>query len=148
MLKKTITCKDFNGNTITKDLYFHLSQTETVEFSFELPENLTESVQDKAEINEEEAALIIEKIGRKGVFDFVKTLVLKSYGIKSPDGLRFEKSEEISKEFSQTAAFDALFMELMSDDKSAYEFITGVLPPELLSKMPAANAMQSLPGTN
>ena len=31
MLKKTITCEDFDGNQYTEDYYFHLNKTELAE---------------------------------------------------------------------------------------------------------------------
>lgn len=139
MLKKTITYTDFDGNKRTEDAYFNLLQSEAVELALELPEGLFDSVNDK-KTDEETAATLIEKLGGKGVYGFIKDLVLKSYGIKSSDGRRLEKSDEISKEFSQTVAFDTFLMGLMSDDKAAAEFVTKVIPPELADKIAARNA--------
>ena len=57
-----------------------------------------------------------------------KGLILKSYGVKSPDGRRFIKSEQRSEEFSQTEAYSDLFMELASDAEAAAEFVNKVTP--------------------
>ena len=98
MLKKTITYTDFDGNKRTEDHYFNLTQTELVEITLNMPDGMSES--DVAGNNEQAALRIIDRLGGDGVFSFIKELILKSYGIKSTDGKRFEKSDKISKEFS------------------------------------------------
>lgn len=149
MLKKTVTYVDFNDNKRTEDCYFNLTQTELAEILFQVPGEVTENLyQDDSEEAKEQAALkLIDKLGGDGVFQFVKELMLKSYGIKSQDGRRFEKSEQISTEFSQTLAFDTLFMELMKDDVAAAEFVNGVIPANLASNIQNKNA-QALLGNN
>ncbi len=57
--------------------------------------------------------------------------ILLSYGEKSADGKRFIKSDESREAFSQTAAFDTLFMELATEDEAASNFIKGILPKDL-----------------
>lgn len=129
MLKKTVNYEDFDGNKRTEDLYFHLTKTELVEMSMDIPEDLIDSVgDDPSKVDEEAVARkIIAMLGNKGVFEFVKTIVTKAYGVKSPDGRRFDKSEEITRDFTQTLAFDAVLMDLMSDDTLAAEFINSVM---------------------
>ena len=58
-----------------------------------------------------------------------------AYGIKSDDGKRFMKSDQLREEFSQTAAYDALFMELATNDDAAATFIKGVVPKDFLKEM-------------
>ncbi len=48
-----------------------------------------------------------------------------AYGQKSDDGKRFIKSEQLREEFSQTAAYSTLFMELAMDDNAAVIFLEG-----------------------
>ena len=59
-------------------------------------------------------------------------LILKSYGEKSLDGKSFIKVDSegrpLSIAFSQTAAYDALFMELATDADKAAAFVNGILP--------------------
>ena len=148
MIKKTITYTDYNGNERTEDLYFNLTQTELVEMAMELPDGVTDSVgNDPSKIDEKAAAMkLMETLGNKGVLEFIKNLLLKSYGIKSEDGRRFEKSEQISREFSQTLAFDAILMELMSNDVEAAKFVNNIIPAKLVDKINVPNAnIQALP---
>ena len=57
-----------------------------------------------------------------------KGLILKAYGVKSSDGRRFIKSEELATEFSQTEAYSELFMALASNAEAAAEFISKITP--------------------
>ena len=137
MLKKTVQYTDFDGNERTEELYFNLTQTELVEMAMELPDGIADSVgSDPAKIDENAAAVkLMEALGNKGVLSFIKNLLLKSYGIKSEDGRRFEKSEKISTEFSQTLAFDTILMDLMSNDFEAANFVNNVIPSKLVDKI-------------
>lgn len=143
MLKKVVNYEDFDGNNVSEELYFNMTQTELVEMSMDLPDGVADAVGDGENVNKEVAAAkIIETLGGKGVFEFIKQLLLKSYGKKSADGRRFEKSEELTKEFSQSLAFDQIFMELMSDDVKAAEFVNNIIPASVLNK---ATERMSLP---
>ena len=133
MLKKTVNYEDFDGNKRTEDLYFNLTKFEATEFALDLPDDITNEVTKEGvdATNMESVSRIVQKLGGKGIIDFIRKLVLKSYGIKSEDGRRFEKSEKISTEFSQTMAFDNLMMELLTNDDEAAKFINGVIPADL-----------------
>ena len=63
------------------------------------------------------------------ILKIFKDIILLSYGKKSDDGRLFVKNEELREEFSQTAAYSALYMELL-DDKKAAEFINGIVPSD------------------
>lgn len=117
MLKKTVTYEDYNGLSRTEDFYFNLSKAELVEMEAGTPGGYAAMLQSMVDAKDVPALIKIWK-----------ELLLKSYGIKSPDGRRFIKSEEISREFSQTEAFVKLYMELVTDDKAAAAFANGVIP--------------------
>lgn len=136
MFTKTVNYEDFLGNERSETVYFHLSQNEIVEFAMELPDEVSEAVGDPANMDEEAAALkIAQAIGNKGIVDFLKKLIVKSYGVPSEDGRKFEKSEELSKEFAQTIVYDEILMELMTDDEAANKFVNQVIPAKLVKKM-------------
>ena len=107
----------------------------------ELTDGIIEELSEEgADPNQQKTGInLIEKLGKKGVMDFIKKIVLKSYGVKSPDGRRFIKSEELSTEFSQTPAFSSFMMKLMTDDNEASSFINGVIPSDLANKIAASN---------
>lgn len=126
MLKKTITYTDYNGDPRTEDFYFNLSKAELAEMQLSAAGGLSERL--KRIISEKDTPSIIK---------FFKELVLKAYGIKSEDGRRFVKSEELSREFSQTEAYSELFLELASDDNAAAAFVNGIMPLGISEVKPA-----------
>jgi hypothetical protein len=64
-----------------------------------------------------------------------KDLILRSYGVKSDDGKRFIKSDELRTAFEQTEAYSNLFMELATDDKAASDFINSIVPVAVAEEM-------------
>lgn len=140
MITRTIPYTDYNGIQRKEKFYFDLTQFEATEIAVELPDGIIEELSEDGTNQQQTAIHLMEKLGRKGVMDFIKKIVLKSYGVKSTDGRRFIKSEELSTEFSQTPAFSAFMMKLMTDDKEASSFINGVIPAELAAQMTTKNA--------
>jgi len=117
MLKKTITYRDYNDNMRTGDFYFNLTQAEITEMELSIAGGLVQKInkisaaQDGAEI-----------------MKLFKEILFKAYGEKSPDGIRFIKSDELSIAFSQTEAYSELFMSLVTDPEAAANFINGIVP--------------------
>lgn len=138
MITRTIEYVDYDGNQRKEKHYFNLTQFEATEIAVEIPDDIVEDLESDAANPENRvttARNLTEKLGKKGVMDFIKNIVLKSYGVKSPDGKRFVKSEQLTTEFSQTLAFSSFMMRLMTDDEEASRFINGVIPPELAANM-------------
>ena len=117
MLKKTITYTDYDGNERTEDFYFNISKAELTELQYSVKGGL-KNILEKA-VQEKDGPTIMQ---------LSKEVVLKAYGVKSNDGRRFMKSEEITKEFAETEAYVNLFMELATDEKAAIAFAEGVMP--------------------
>lgn len=131
MLKKTITYEDFNGVERKEDFYFNLSKAEIMEMQFGTVGGLDVMLKK-----------IIDAKDVKSIMDTFKMLILKAYGIKSDDGRRFIKSEEIAKEFEQTEAYSILYMELATDDNAAAEFVNGIIPKDVASEV--SNQMKAI----
>lgn len=124
MLKKTITCKNFNGVETSEDYWFNLTESEILEMQLGTAGGLDESIKQ-----------IVAGMDLPNMVKFFKDFVLKSYGVKSPDGKRFIKNDELREAFAQTQAYNKLFMELAFDDVAAAEFINGVIPKDVADKM-------------
>lgn len=137
MLKKTVTYEDFNGVERTEDLYFHLNELELTELAVDLPEDMLKSV--SANPTEEVAGKALESMGTKGIIEFIKKLLIKSYGVKSEDGYSFIKNEKTTERFKGSGAFSAVVMELMTDDKAASDFVNQIISPKLAAKLNEAN---------
>ena len=117
MYIKTINYTDYNGNTRTEDHYFNLTEAEALEMEMSTNGGFSERI--KRIIAAQDTATLVT---------IFKDLIKNSYGRKSLDGRKFEKSEEIFNEFKDTEAYSILFMELATDAKAATEFVNGIAP--------------------
>ena len=117
MLKKTITSHTFDEQPeeIVADYYFNLSESELYEMELGTKGGL------EFLLNE----IVVERDTPR-MIQFFKDLILKSYGKRTADGIGFQKSDEISKEFMQTDAYNVLFQELLTGD-----FLQGILPKKI-----------------
>lgn len=124
MLRRDITYTNFDGVEVTDTLYFNLSKSELILWQTSENGGLAEKLQKM--LNQKDGKLIMQTF-----YD----ILLKSYGEKSADGRRFIKSDELSKAFSETPAFDILFSELLSDPEKALLFVRQVMPPEFQAQL-------------
>lgn len=117
MFKKTIKYVDYKGNEREEDFYFNITKSELVEMELAQKGGMSE---------------YLEKITKAQTKDelvlWFKKIILKAYGEKSEDGRRFMKSDEIAKAFSETEAFNQLYMELITDEKKAADFVNAIVP--------------------
>lgn len=120
MLRKLIEYTDYNGKTRKENFYFSLNKAELMEMELGTVGGMQNLIQ-----------LIIDKQDIPEIIKAFKMIILKSYGEKSADGVRFVKSDELSAAFSQTEAYSNLFMELISDGDAAAAFINGIVPADL-----------------
>lgn len=132
MIAKNITYIDFNGNERTDECLFHFSDSEIMEMELSTSGGLANML-----------TRIIQAQDAPAIMENFKKIILKAYGEKSPDGKRFEKSEAISLAFSQTGAYDKLFMELVTDSKKAADFINAVIPSNNKTKSQPAPTVVS-----
>lgn len=138
MLKKTLTYKDFNGDEVSEDYFFHLSQAELVELELSHKGGLSESMK----------KIIADEDGKAIIAEF-KKIILQAYGKRSDDGRRFIKNQELRDEFESSEAYSTLFMELVLNAGSAAEFINGIVPSgmdELTTRIAGAE-LKAVPET-
>lgn len=127
MLKKTITYTDYNGSERTEDFYFNLTKAEVMEMEMSTTGGLAELI-----------TRIVAAQDAPAIIKIFKDLVLKAYGVKSPDGRRFEKERNgvrLCDEFAQTEAYSILFMELATDADAAAEFVNGIVPADMAKQL-------------
>ena len=94
MLKKTITYTDYDGVERTEDFYFNLTRAEVTEMEMSTEGGLSEKIN-----------RIVQAKDVPSIIKIFKDLIIRSYGVNSPDGRRFIKDEELTKEFTQTEEF-------------------------------------------
>lgn len=132
MLKKIITYTDYNNVERTEPFYFNLSKAELMEMELGVTGGMTEML-DK----------IIAAKDAPSLMKTFKEMIMKAYGVKSDDGKRLIKSEELSIAFTQTDAYSVLFMELITDDKAAADFVNGIIPNEIQAEVAAQTAQNT-----
>lgn len=120
MIIKTVPYKDYNGNQVTEDFYFHFSEAELMEMQLGEHGGFNQRVQN-----------IINASDQPALIKLVKQFVLDAYGVKSADGKRFMKNDELRTAFLENPAYSIIFMELARDDVKAAEFVNGVVPDHM-----------------
>lgn len=130
MLKKTMTYVDYNGTERTEDFYFNLTKAELMEMELGISGGMAEMLQ----------RIVASQDGPE-IIRIFKDLVLKAYGVKSPDGKRFIKNNTLREEFEQTEAYSDLFMELATNVDKASAFINGIMPAEIAKQAEANPAL-------
>lgn len=117
MFKKTVTYTDFDGVERTEDFWFNFTKAEITEMQLMKDGGLDKYLE-----------RIIKSKDNKAILTAFKDLVLKAYGVKSDDGRRFIKNNQLRAEFAQTEAYSDIFIELATDEEAATAFINGVTP--------------------
>lgn len=133
MLMKTIKFEDWDGVEREETFYFNLSEAELMELELGTTGGFTKMM--KTIVNKKDVPKLMATF---------KELILKSYGEKSLDGRRFIKSKELSEEFMQTPAYDSLFIELITNAKTASDFVNGIVPKKLSEKANSAEVQEQL----
>lgn len=128
MLKQSITYTDFNDVQHTEDFFFNLTKAELAEM--EIASDMSDSLQ-----------RIVAAGNGGAIMKEFKSIIAKAYGVKSDDGKRFIKSPELSAEFEQTAAYDELFMRVVTDAQFAADFITGIFPKDIQERAEVKQAI-------
>lgn len=123
MITKEITFTDYNGQERKEKYQFNFTKAELTEMELSVNGGLSAMME-----------RIKETDDRPELMRIFKDLILKAYGVKSADGKRFVKSEELRTEFSQTEAYSELYMELVTNTDSAINFFNGLIPNDLKDK--------------
>lgn len=128
MIKQTIQYTDFNGEPASETVYFNLSKadmTDHLDFMDDYKELEQIFAGEVKELTRGDTMLLLK---------FIKSIMKLSYGVKSADGKRFQKSEELWNEFTETAAYDAFLFSLFSEPEKANDFLMNVFPKDLLEQ--------------
>ena len=130
MIKKTVEYTDFDGNKRKEDFYFHLTEAEVADWELSVEGGLSKRL-----VN------IIKSNDVRKIIPIYKEILIKSYGVKSADGRRFIKNDEVRDDFVQTQAFSDLYMKLATDAEEGSNFIKGIMPAIDESKFKDVNKM-------
>lgn len=125
MYKEEITYTDYNDVERKETFYFNLTKSELTEFEASVPGGMASRMKEIADAKD-----------MPKMMEFFKTIIMKSYGEKSPDGRRLMKGEndELAKAFVETPAYDILFQEIFMNNKMV-PFLTGIMPSDIAEKL-------------
>lgn len=134
MIKKTITYTDFNDVKRTEDFYFNITRGELLES--ELSHTGEGSWSDYMET-------VSKSKDNRLIMDTFKSILKLAYGIKTEDGKRFAKSDDIWLSFYQSEAYSEFLIQLISDAGSAAEFVGGLFSGLPTGKSPSDLAREA-----
>lgn len=123
MIRKEISYTDFNGVQQKELAYFNLNKAELGKLQMRQNGTYIDRLKD-----------LVARRKVEEMFDFVYNLILDAYGDRDPEGRKFVKSEEMRKDFEQSLAFSEFLMELIGDGDKLSNFITSVLPPDMVKE--------------
>lgn len=121
------TYTDYNGEQRTEEFRFHFSQAELMEMELSTEGGFSARVQ-----------RIINANSHPELLKVMKTFILDAYGVKTEDGRRFRKNDEIRQEFLESPVYSKIFMRLTTGPNAADEaakFINGVTPDDMPKPM-------------
>lgn len=119
MQKLTVQYDNFDGETITEDLYFNLNIKELQDMEeWDIP--LTERI-----------AQLTKTQNGKDAFQLMRDIIETAYGERSADGKRFVKNPEIRKNFTEGLAYDEVIMMFLDGSLDLGKFIEGLLPKKV-----------------
>lgn len=121
MIKKTISYTDFDGNQKAEDFYFNLTKAELFKLEVTAEGNSLHEYLQK----------VVEANSGKKIIEVFELILKSAYGVRSEDGKRFMKSDQLFKEFQETEAYSEFFIELVTDADKAAKFVNGLIPAGL-----------------
>lgn len=135
MTKREITYVDFNGLTRTDSFYFNLTRSEITQWNYDVEGGFTEYLDS-----------IVKSKDTGKLIGVVRDFILRAYGVKSPDGRRLEKSDELRTKFFDTPAYDQMFMEFVENPETFSAFVKLVVKaPEAIDLKSAGGNVTQLP---
>ncbi len=133
MFKHTIKYTDYNGVEREEQFFFNLSKAELMEMELSTKAGVEEMIR-----------MMIATNDNAKITQTYKELILKSYGIKSEDGRRFIKNQQLREDFEQSEAYSEFFIELLSSNELQTKFINGVVSGTNVPNMDEKEAMNKL----
>lgn len=129
MIAKNVTYVDFDGVERTETFYFNLTAAEIAAWELSTEGGM------RKKIEEITAAKDLKQLSI-----LFMDILDRSYGRKSPDGRRFEKSEAILADFKSTQAYSDIYMALATDAEKAIEFLNALVPKDRTAAAAAQTA--------
>lgn len=120
MLRKSITFKNFDGNTVTEEHFFHMTKAELIKLE----------VTKKGGGLQEHLRRVVAGGEPGEILAAFEMIVQASYGVRTENG-GFVKRPEDWNAFLSSEAYSTMFMELVTDATVAAQFIKGIMPADI-----------------
>lgn len=148
MLKERFTYKDWNGQEVTEDIYFNVTEVELGE-NLHVKEDF-ERWLEKVDPDGPERDLTIPEV--QELLRLVKFTLKLAYGVRADEGRRFVKTEQVWEEFTQGAAYSPFLMSLFQIEPDtglpkANRWMAQIMPAELRAELDKQPALQQRPPT-
>lgn len=140
MFKYVLKYTDYLDNEQEDTLRFNLSETEMLDL-----------VKNDPAFDIGNLKRMVDEANGLDMIDTVRKLIVLSYGVLSDDGKKFRKNNDITMEFVQSAAYDALiekFIDGKGDTEFAKNFMLGIFPKKYAERIKGeADKITALPGS-
>ena len=131
MYKKTVTFEElFSERETTATFYFHVSKTKLMR-NMDIKDDL-EAFENRIAGDDRE----LTTREKQDMLALVERLVKLSYGVRTEEDKHIQ-TEEVWNDFVDTPAYDAILFSVFEDNKSAVEFMTGILPRDIRAEAQA-----------
>lgn len=117
MLIKKVKYTDYFGKEQEEELMFNLSKPEIIRMETSYEGGL-----------EAHISRFVANKDSQAIMEMFEDLIRRSYGVRSEDGKRFIKDEATVSGFVDSAAYEALYEELLMDADKASKFFLAVIP--------------------
>lgn len=130
MITETITYENFNGETDSRVMHFHISEAVLMDHM-----TMRDRIQRLNDIiTGPTRVLTMAEI--QEIIHLVKWIMSLAYGEKSIDGSSFKQDDPVGTgpiwhDFQASAAYNAFLLSIFKDPEKALEFIVNVLPKQL-----------------
>lgn len=129
MYTRTFDCESFDGKPFKVTFDFFLSKSDVTKINLGSFVGLDVLMQRLFDAKDgEEIVGILDKV------------IMTAVGRVSTDKHKFIRNQEIRDEFTQTPAYDQLFMELASDMEKLHLFFMSIIPQDVAAKIAAKKA--------
>ena len=141
MLKRHITYEDYDGVTREMDAEFNISKSEGAILSAKKINGVPYA---------EALQKMVDEQNVEAMLNIFREITIMAYGVRSEDKTRFIKDTgdgvqfSAGRAFSQTPAFDELFMDILQEENGLVNFFNGVLP----TFSPSNRALNVSPSVN
>ena len=124
MWKFTAEYEDWNGNPRKKELLFNLTIDEMYSMQNSVKGGLETYYQ-----------RILDEQDNVALYKRFEDLVKLAYGVKSDDGDRFIKNDEVFNAFKESGAYSVFMEYLLTTEDGATKFINGIMPAKVKAKL-------------